>query len=64
MLRPLRPCVIRAELFYLYFLFGGIDMIKVTLKGDVVKEFPKGITAFEVAKGHSATPHLTFWRRQ
>ncbi len=25
-------------------------MIKVTLKGDVVKEFPKGITAFEVAK--------------
>ena len=25
-------------------------MIKVTLKGDVVKEFPKGITAYEVAK--------------
>jgi len=25
-------------------------MIKVTLKGDVIKEFPKGITAFEVAK--------------
>ncbi len=25
-------------------------MIKITLKGDVVKEFPKGITAFEVAK--------------
>ncbi len=25
-------------------------MIKITLKGDVVKEFPKGITAYEVAK--------------
>ena len=25
-------------------------MIKVTLKGDVVKEFPEGITAYEVAK--------------
>lgn len=25
-------------------------MIKVTLKGDVVKEFPKGISAYEVAK--------------
>ena len=25
-------------------------MIKVTLKGDVVKEFPQGITAYEVAK--------------
>ena len=25
-------------------------MIKVTLKGDIVKEFPKGITAYEVAK--------------
>jgi threonyl-tRNA synthetase len=25
-------------------------MIKVTLKGDVVKEFKKGITAIEVAK--------------
>lgn len=25
-------------------------MIKVTLKGDVVKEFPKGVTAYEVAK--------------
>ena len=25
-------------------------MIKVCLKGDVVKEFPKGITAYEVAK--------------
>ena len=25
-------------------------MIKVTLKGDVIKEFPKGITAYEVAK--------------
>lgn len=25
-------------------------MIKVTLKGDVVKEFPKGITAYDVAK--------------
>ncbi len=25
-------------------------MVKVTLKGDIVKEFPKGITAYEVAK--------------
>ncbi len=25
-------------------------MIKITLKGDVIKEFPKGITVFEVAK--------------
>ena len=25
-------------------------MIKITLKGDVVREFPKGITAYEVAK--------------
>ena len=25
-------------------------MIKITLKGDLVKEFPKGITAYEVAK--------------
>ena len=25
-------------------------MIKVCLKGDVVKEFPKGITAYDVAK--------------
>ena len=32
------------------FYFGGIMMIKVTLKGDVVKEFPEGITAYEVAK--------------
>ena len=25
-------------------------MIKITLKGDVIKEFPEGITAYEVAK--------------
>ena len=28
-------------------------MIKITLKGDVIKEFPKGVSAYEVAKDYT-----------
>jgi len=45
-LRPERFLVFRGGVYF----FGGKKMIKVTLKGDVVKEFPAGITAYEVAK--------------
>ncbi len=51
----LHPCF-RGWSFFIFYIFimynhlGGINMVKVTLKGDVVKEFESGIMAMDVAK--------------